>query len=73
MAKLLMLNATVVKKSHTTRDKQTKGVNNIVIRQTQTQPNLVHVIFRGPDLCKQTGKNSYLAQLQYVQPMLRGQ
>ena len=73
MAKLLMLNATVVKKSHTTRDKQTKGVNNIVIRQTQTQPNSVHVIFCGPDLCKQAGKNSYLAQLQYVQPMLLGQ
>ena len=72
MAKLLSLNATVVKKSHTTRDKQTKGVNNIVIRQTQTQPNLVHVFFCGPDLCKQ-GKNNYLAQLQCVQPMLRGQ
>ena len=56
MAKLLMLNATVVKKSHTTRDKHTKGVNNIVIRQTQTQQNSVHVSFCGPDLCKQTGK-----------------
>ena len=56
MAKLLMLKATVAKKSQTTRDKQTKGVNNIVIRQTQTQPNSVHVIFCGPDLCKQTGK-----------------
>ena len=67
-----MLNATAVKKSHTTRDKQTKGVNNIVIRQTQTQPNSVHVFFCGPDLCKQ-GKNSYLAQLQCAQPMLLGQ
>ena len=56
MAKLLMLNATVVKKSHTTRDKQTKGVNNMVIEQTQTQPNSVQVIFCGPDLCKQAGK-----------------
>ena len=49
MAKLLMLNATVVKKSHTTGDKQTKGVSNIIIRQTQTQQNSVHVIFCGPD------------------------
>ena len=55
MAKLLKLNATVVKKSQTTRDKQTKGVNNIVVRQTQTQPNSVQV-FCGADLCIQTGK-----------------
>ena len=57
MAKLLMLNYKfVVKKSHTKRDKQTKGVNNMAIRQTQTQPNSVHVIFFGPDLRKQAGK-----------------
>ena len=51
-----MLNATVVKKSHTMCDKQTKEVKNIAIRQNQTQPNSVHAIFCGPDLCKQAGK-----------------